>query len=131
MQVEPARQKQFSDLAFTLTYLNHALLSYLSALGAHRSEQRPDAEIMNVADGLAKVMERTDPLSLRGEGNEHDQLLSMIDRIRQMVNDPATKNDSQALVLLYNIAEVTSQLLLQGNAFRQITPVPIKSRKNF
>lgn len=129
MQVEPARQKQFSDLAFTLTYLNHALLSYLSALGAHRSEQRPDAEIMNVADGLAKVMERTDPLSLPGEENEHDQLLSMIGRIRQMIVDPATKKDSQALVLLYNIAEVTYQLLLQGNAFGQITPVPIKSEK--
>ncbi len=35
IKVEPRRAKKFQDQAFRLTYLNHTLLSYISAFGAH------------------------------------------------------------------------------------------------
>ena len=38
MLVEPQKRRRFLDLCFTLTWRNHALLSYISALGAHRDK---------------------------------------------------------------------------------------------
>ena len=38
MQLDPKKHQQLKKQAFRLTYLNHALLSYLSALGAHRNQ---------------------------------------------------------------------------------------------
>ncbi|PJG60035.1 YccS family putative transporter [Aeromonas cavernicola] len=38
MLVEPQQRRRFLDLCFTLTWRNHALLSYISALGAHRDK---------------------------------------------------------------------------------------------
>lgn len=38
MLVEPQSRRRFLDLCFSLTWHNHALLSYISALGAHRDQ---------------------------------------------------------------------------------------------
>src|SRR5680860_357156 len=38
MQLDPQKHQKLKKTAFTLTYLNHALLSYLSALEAHRNQ---------------------------------------------------------------------------------------------
>ena len=43
MLVEPQKRRRFLDLCFTLTWRNHALLSYISALGPIATSWRPSA----------------------------------------------------------------------------------------
>lgn len=40
MQFEPRNRQRFRDQAFTFTYLNHALLAYISAFGVHRDQHQ-------------------------------------------------------------------------------------------
>lgn len=114
MQVEPKKQKQFREQAFTLTYLNHALLSYLSALGAHREEQ-PEShpEMPVLAGAIQKILNQAGRVAAADSSH---QILEILDRIRQLMNQ-AEPGSRQQFVLLYNIAEVTQQLLEQAKAF--------------
>jgi uncharacterized membrane protein (TIGR01666 family) len=114
MQVEPKKQKQFREQAFTLTYLNHALLSYLSALGAHREDQAESHPEMPVlAEAIQQVLNQASQSSAEDSGN---QILELLDRIRQRMNQ-SESGTRQQFVLLYNIAEVTRQLLDQAKTF--------------
>ncbi|MCJ7757670.1 MAG: YccS family putative transporter, partial [Gillisia sp.] len=48
MQLDPQKHQKLKKTAFTLTYLNHALLSYLSALGAHRNQHTKQTLNMSI-----------------------------------------------------------------------------------
>ncbi len=111
MQLEPRRRRQFLDQAFELTYLNHALLSYISAFGAHRLNQQVAApEILPLAhqvlEALHRATEVTDP-SIRTGTGDPDTLLMEI-RVQLSAAQPGVGR--QQLALLANIAEVTRQI---------------------
>ncbi|MDM8159948.1 YccS family putative transporter [Labilibaculum sp. K2S] len=121
MKLEPKKHQKFQKHAFALTYLNHALLSYLSALGAHRDIKNYisddqwemfgsiELELSKAVSGLQKS-EACDPTQ---------SLKTFIDNLGQKITEIERGTERQKLVLLYNIAEVTEQLLEEASELFQ------------
>ncbi|MCY1633471.1 YccS family putative transporter [Marinifilum sp. D737] len=112
MKLEPKRQQKMQKRAFSITYLNHALLSYLSALGAHRNipdymneelqlmYQEVEKELLVVAESLR-----------RNDSNcPYEDLEIVLEKLGNTLEKTERGTHRQKLVLLYNIAEVTQQL---------------------
>ena len=119
MQLEPRKRQQFREQAFALTYLNHALLSYLSAFGAHREQQKKvSPSMLNFADGILNILQDTQLLLASEQEKINSPVLKISMEIRQQANQLDQGIARQQLTLLYNIAEVTSQMLLQANAIQ-------------
>ncbi len=120
MQVEPQKQRQFMEKAFTLTYLNHALLSYISALGAHRGqEQSNDSQMLIFSDEIVNALQKAIQ-SLEHVQNQNPILVKdMLKQIRSHIDQSEDIVVKQQFILLYNIAEITGQLLKQIEVFRQ------------
>lgn len=117
MKLEPKSRQQFQKQAFALTYLNHALISFLSALGSHRDSadyitEELDSMYKQVAEVLADTAtaiqeERVcaNPMSLK---------LFLTQLSKQLIKTEKGIY-RQKLVLIYNIAEVIDQLLRETN----------------
>lgn len=117
MRLEPKKQQKFQKRAFALTYLNHALLSYLSALGAHREDknyidlkqfemyQKIEIELTNTVFSLEN----------QDSGNSTEGLRQFLEELNQQLSITEKGTERQKLVLLYNIAEVSEQLLQEAN----------------
>ncbi|QXW28051.1 TIGR01666 family membrane protein [Aeromonas sanarellii] len=58
MLVEPSKRRRFLDLCFTLTWRNHALLSYISALGAHRDKLEPIEGLEEISRHISQTLEQ-------------------------------------------------------------------------
>jgi len=117
MKLEPKKQQKFQKHAFTLTYLNHALLSYLSALGAHKNTaDYISKEQRNMFLQIEKVMDRA--VSALHENKACDPsigLHSFLEELSSILISCEKGVERQKLVLLYNIAEVSQQLLLEAS----------------
>ncbi|HNX04298.1 MAG TPA: YccS family putative transporter [Opitutales bacterium] len=122
MQLEPRNRRQFLDKAFELTYLNHALLSYLSAFGAHRQQQR--AVIVDILPLAGEVLAALNDAAAASRGSRsigNVEMPSLLESIRQRAH---TSNESvlrQQFTLLYNIADVTGQIT-RASASIRISP---------
>ena len=119
MQVEPKKQQQFMEKAFTLTYLNHALLSYISALGAHRGQERTrDSQLLIFSAEITKALQQAIQ-KLTQEKNQNPAIIkNMLKEIRLHIDQSEKTIEKQQFILLYNIAEVSGQLLKQIEIFR-------------
>jgi uncharacterized membrane protein (TIGR01666 family) len=110
MQAEPRRYSQFRQQAFKTTYLNHALLSFISAFGAHRQYARWDNSGMLVfGKQVLDILEENDAES----GKKTGRLSIVIRDIQVCLQEGLPKLVQQQLVLLYNIADIGRQLLNQ------------------
>jgi len=120
MQMEPRQQRQSREDAFTLTYLNHAFLSYLSALGAHREQQHHmNPEILIVANEILEALLETNMTPGKGESKKNIRTVPILEQIRHRMTETNPGILKQQFILLYNIAEVTGQLIEQANRFRK------------
>ncbi|MGQ7871319.1 YccS family putative transporter [Sunxiuqinia sp. sy24] len=125
MQVEPKKQQLFREQAFSLTYLNHALLSYLSAFGAHREQRQPaSSEQLILANEILKALQETN-LSTQ-KNTEKNNLQNIQKQIRLRIKSSKQDAIQMQFTLLYNIADVTIQLL-QEAAFIQREQTPTKA----
>jgi len=110
MSLEPGRHRQGQDRAFQLTYLNHALLSYISAFGAHRVEQRAAAE-----EVLPLAEETLAMLVQAAQIHENDPVIrpvpELLSEIRAKAHATVQSVPRQQMTLLYNIADATGQVL--------------------
>ncbi|MBL4745760.1 MAG: TIGR01666 family membrane protein [Flavobacteriaceae bacterium] len=112
MKMEPKRHQKSQEWAFRLTYLNHALVSYLSAFGAHRTstfELTDDVE--RILYQVDKALDKTTNY-LKGESNDEDasNLPYLLNKLSNRLDEMERGSQRQKMVLLYNIAEVTKQL---------------------
>jgi uncharacterized membrane protein (TIGR01666 family) len=119
MQVEPSKQKQLMQKAFTLTYLNHALLSHLSALGAQREElstELDDTEHMTtqIENALFLAAKRIQNETLR---ENEIQLKPLLIELKNLVKQQKYTKKRQEIRLLYNIAAVSNKLLKESELF--------------
>jgi uncharacterized membrane protein (TIGR01666 family) len=115
MQVEPHKRQQFQQQAFTLTYLNHALLSYLSAFGAHREQQQvPNLELLHFANGILEALQETNDAIHSSNPTQNKHLQTILEQIRQRSKASEQGLTHTQFTLLYNIADVTIQLLQQA-----------------
>jgi len=120
MQVEPKKYQAFSDEAYRLTHLNHALLSYISAFGAHKAQHgHLDAETDALAQAILLFFENADQTN----GSNRQEIASQRDELlRQLKNALETNSHDlarQQLLLLYNICELAGKLMEKGINLRE------------
>ena len=115
MQLDPKKHQQLKKQAFRLTYLNHALLSYLSALGAHRN-QLDNPQMIDFANLIHEALHESCLfLSSKNKCITHE-----LDEIRSKLLLMNQMEEVNQHVLLYNISEVTEQILEQAILFQDL-----------
>ncbi len=111
MRQEPKSKQQIMKNAFTLTYLNHALLSHISALGAHRETNSGESEMINlIFDQIDQKLEEAGRIQISKENNLPNDLSKLLISLQKQIvqTDPGLKK--QQLRLFYNIAATSSKI---------------------
>jgi uncharacterized membrane protein (TIGR01666 family) len=115
MQLDPRKHQQLKKQAFRLTYLNHALLSYISALGAHRN-QLDNSQMIDFANLIHEALHESCLFLL----SENKCITHELDEIRNKLLLMNQMEEVNQHVLLFNIAEVTEQILEQAILFKNL-----------
>lgn len=112
MQLEPRKRQLLRNQSFTLTYLNHALLSYISALGAHREQTDKDtAELIFPAGKILAILKEAKvPMPAHME-QKQQELQRLVQQLRAQQNTESPLVPVQQISLLINIAELTIKLI--------------------
>ncbi|WP_320113053.1 FUSC family membrane protein [Draconibacterium orientale] len=112
MRQEPKSKQHKMDSVLTITYLNHALLSHISALGAHREA---NIERFKNIESLFlqihnKMSEAGKESTLREEKLSSD-LSELLMTLQQQIRNTEAGLKRQQLRLFYNIAATTSKII--------------------
>lgn len=115
MRLEPKNVRRNQDRAFNLTNLNHALLSYISAFGVHKSGADLSAKERDFCRDVSDVLHLVSEILTRR--TDEAQIASYLqktncwdEQMEEMMNDPENKR----VRLIYNIAHVSRELLLEA-----------------
>lgn len=96
---------------FTLTYLNHALLSHLSALGAHRETNLPVIEnISQITSQINHALKEAADYPLNRNRRMTTDLSSLLLGLKEQISSTDNSLKKQELRLLYNIAATTTKI---------------------
>jgi len=114
MRQEPKSKQMMMKNSFTLTYLNHALLSHISALGAHRETNTGSYENMDTI--LAQIdgkLEEASKIQVYKENDLSDDLSKLLIQLQKQIvqTNPGLKR--QQLRMLYNIVATTSKIIAE------------------
>jgi len=125
MQVEPKKNKPLMQQAFTLTYLNHALLSHLSALGALNQDRSYFALTMDVDNNIESALNET-ALNLIENPNtlSNNTLKPVLMELKNRIDQSPPNSKQQHLRLIYNIAAVSNKLLRESKAVKAASIYP-------
>jgi uncharacterized membrane protein (TIGR01666 family) len=111
MQAEPRKYSKFRRKAFKLTHLNHALLSFISAFGAHRELERPaNSKLLSIGKEILLVFDNESSMQDRV-----DEISRIVQEIQGILQEELQPLDRQQFILLYNIADIERQLLVERN----------------
>jgi uncharacterized membrane protein YccC len=110
MLSEPLKKREIMDRAFDLTFLNHALLSYISAFGAHRYQQK-DAGVPALSDEVLLVLDAASESLKSEKPGENQTAEQLLEKIREAGRNAGQEFTQLQFTLLYNIAEVTNKIL--------------------
>jgi len=110
MLSEPLKKREMMDRAFELTFLNHTLLSYISAFGAHRYQQK-DAGVPALSDEVLLVLDAASESLKNEKPGENQTAEQLLEKIRDAGRDAGQEFTQLQFTLLYNIAEVTNKIL--------------------
>jgi uncharacterized membrane protein YccC len=111
MQAEPRKYNKFRQKAFKLTYLNHALLSFISAFGAHREMERSvDKSMLKSGREVLQIFDKNDSAPER-----INKISLIVQDIQTHLQSNLDAVDKQQFILLYNIADIERQLLVEHN----------------
>ncbi|MBI9042795.1 YccS family putative transporter [Lutibacter sp.] len=120
MQLDPKKHQKLKETAFALTYLNHALLSYLSALGAHRNLQtKQTLNIIVFENHILKALEESIAWLTTKNNSEIESIENSLEEISAQLHTKKEEAEQIHYTLLYNITEVTIQILEQAKLFKQ------------
>lgn len=112
MRQEPKSKQRLIKNTFTLTYLNHALLSHISALGAHRETNMAGYEnIKQIFQQIDKKLLEASQENNKAKDELSDDLLSLLMILQEQIKQSRTGLERQQLRLFYNIAATTSKIL--------------------
>ena len=119
MQLEPKKHQKLLDSAFTLTYLNHALLSYLSALGAHRNQQNSDiTNLFFFENHILNILDKScNWLSLQTI-RDYETIDESLEEITKLLAETNSEKSKMENILLFNIAEITLQIVDHAKRFK-------------
>ncbi len=125
MRLEPRSKRKLMQSAFTLTYLNHALLSYISALGAQRETNTFPLENMNeLTNQIAIII--TNAGNYFSNDNQYPSranLTPLLFDLQQKISSTNTIVKKQQLRLLYNISSTTARIIEEQEKTRSATRV--------
>ncbi|PRZ00535.1 putative membrane protein (TIGR01666 family) [Marinilabilia salmonicolor] len=111
MQAEPRKYRKFRQKAFKLTHLNHALLSFVSAFGAHRElGQSVNSRLLIMGQMVLEIFESNSSLNKKTE-----EISAVVQQIQELLKEDLPPLERQQFILLYNIADIGRQLLLERN----------------
>ncbi|MFB6317631.1 FUSC family membrane protein [Saccharicrinis sp. FJH54] len=112
MRLEPKSKQMSMQQAFTLTYLNHALLSHISALGAHRETSTPDLnEIRTVSNRVMEGLKEAGHYSETGQQGFSSDFTVLLNDLQEQLSASGSGLQKQRLRLLYNIAGTTDKIV--------------------
>ncbi|MCK3685201.1 FUSC family membrane protein [Maribellus sp. YY47] len=112
MRQEPKSKRKLMKHAFTLTYLNHALLSHISALGVHRESNMPEIDnIAAIMDQINAALDEASQYLLSGGHQSPTDLSPTLLELKQQITGTAPGLKKQQLRLLYNIAGTTAKII--------------------
>lgn len=115
MYVEPKNKRMLQRKAYALTYLNHSLLSYVSALGAHYYSKPLTAEHIAICTYIQRILEQ----AVCGFSPSGQCSITRITpaEAKQWTRELRSRIDAtndRNLVILYNIAQVSTELLRES-----------------
>lgn len=112
MRQEPKSKQGMMDNVLTITYLNHALLSHLSALGAHREINQTKYEAINdLFEQIDRKMAEAGKIAHTDENSFSDHLSLLLMSLQKQINETEGGLKRQQLRLFYNIAATTSKVM--------------------
>ncbi|WP_179375686.1 FUSC family membrane protein [Winogradskyella wichelsiae] len=119
MQLDPKKHQKLKVTAFRLTYLNHALLSYLSALGAHRAQNNKQTlNILSFENHILKTLEEAFNWLTIEDNSQISHIEDDLEELRQLLHSKKEKAVRIEYSLLFNITEVTQRILKQAQLFK-------------
>ena len=115
MRLEPKNRKEYEERAFTLTNLNHALLSYISAFGVHKRtnhlSEKEQLFCREISTVLAYV---TDMLEGKSDSLQHNALTQKANSWEECLEELQKDPTNTRAGLIYNISHVTRELLVEA-----------------
>eukprot|EP00033_Pygsuia_biforma_P008380 GCRY01009840.1.p2 GENE.GCRY01009840.1~~GCRY01009840.1.p2 ORF type:complete len:127 (-),score=0.11 GCRY01009840.1:15-395(-) len=112
MRQEPKSKQHIMENALTITYLNHALLSHLSALGAHRETNIESyKDIKPLFQQIAKKLTEAGRESTIQKDKFSYDLSELLMTLQQQIKNSGAGLKRQQLRLFYNIAATTSKII--------------------
>jgi uncharacterized membrane protein (TIGR01666 family) len=111
MRQEPKSKQQMMTSSLTITYLNHALLSHISALGAHRETYTEDyKEIEALFEQIKQQLAEAGKTSTIRKDTFSRDLSALLLALQQQIKGTQTGMKRQQLRLFYNVAATTSKI---------------------
>lgn len=114
IKVESRQAKKLQDQAFKLTYLNHSLLSYISAFGAHNRENKIFEEYMPICKEISYTLNKANECLLKKDIES--------DKLREYLSDKeeqaAESINTRTMSLLINIKNISKELANEVIAVR-------------
>ena len=120
MQLDPQKHQKLKETAFRLTYLNHALLSYLSALGAHRNlHAKQTLNILVFENHILKALDEAFDWLTTDDNSKIKNIKGSLEEISSQLLTKKEDTTHIQYSLLYNITEVSLQILEQAKLFKE------------
>jgi uncharacterized membrane protein (TIGR01666 family) len=115
MRLEPKDSKQYQESAFSLSNLNHALLSYISAFGVHKHAEELTDKEREVCKDISKVLQYvSNLLNNKADKSQLDSLIKSAiyweDTLEEMQKDITNSRAG----LIYNITHVSREILIEA-----------------
>lgn len=109
IKVEPKRAKHFQEQAFRLTYLNHTILSYISAFGAHNRNNEIYEENLVVCYEISNILSEANANLLNNEEIEIEPSIILKD-----AEDIRREHPTRTMLLLLNIRRFAYELYVEA-----------------
>ncbi len=121
IKVEPKGREEFQQKAFRLTYLNHSLLSYISAFGAHCQNKRVTATEWKACKSIGKTLKCAQK-TLDGtyqSANEQPETDKYQDKHAAFTLNTTDDSVSRTELLLSNIKRLAEELLNESRTMME------------
>lgn len=128
MAAEPNKDANQLDNGFRLLCLNHSLLGYISALGAHREQLTNSPETLSLLDDAVCYID--DALQINAEQNEKmaSTLNSVTQKIKMLSSQSENKNQLVTQQLALIIGLLPEFVSLSDTIYSEIKESPASSR---
>lgn len=120
IQLEPKRHQKYRETIYQLSFLNHALLSYLSAFASSKEEAIYSENYQKYYQQINKALHAVGAY-LKGESHvDTIDLNPILLELRALIRECEVSVTRQQLRILYNIAQVSNKLLTLSQTLETI-----------